>query len=284
MGRSSTAKTTCGRAMRLPAVGTAAHQPPDPRGARRSLLGTDQAGNLLSPCARMSDGTTPLDKLAGARGPCQSARRRQWLCCCVTSRCLHRDGAEGGRDRRLPIVVVAMSVPTDARRAIELAEGFRHHADRRGARRRISMIFSPRRAHRVEDRSPMSPDKLVYVWRTRSARFLQVPGEGEDASAAQSVATHLRRYWDPRMRKAMAEHLASEPTPDSSRWRARRPSGPARPHPEAPARPPTPGPLAIGGGPAARHSDNNSSNFRRNSCGLSLKLTKLLKSPSRPMR
>ena len=34
-------------------------------------------------------------------------------------------------------------------------------------------------------------------------------GASEPSEAPQSVAAHLRRYWDPRMRKQIVEHVAS---------------------------------------------------------------------------
>lgn len=48
----------------------------------------------------------------------------------------------------------------------------------------------------------MSPDKLVYM-ANQIGKFFAHEGE---AQAAQSVATHLRRYWDPRMRRAILAH------------------------------------------------------------------------------
>mgnify|MGYP001398537682 CR=1 FL=1 len=49
----------------------------------------------------------------------------------------------------------------------------------------------------------MSPDKLVYMANQIGKFFAH---EGEEL-AAQSVATHLRRYWDPRMRTTILAHL-----------------------------------------------------------------------------
>jgi formate dehydrogenase subunit delta len=39
------------------------------------------------------------------------------------------------------------------------------------------------------------------------AAFFQKAAEKDEA--AQSVATHLHRYWDPRMRKLIVEHVQS---------------------------------------------------------------------------
>lgn len=48
----------------------------------------------------------------------------------------------------------------------------------------------------------MSPDKLLYM-ANQIGKFFAHEGESQ---AAQSVATHLRRYWDPRMRRAILAH------------------------------------------------------------------------------
>lgn len=48
----------------------------------------------------------------------------------------------------------------------------------------------------------MSPDKLVYM-ANQIARFFAYQAEDE---AAASTAEHLRKFWDPRMRKAILEH------------------------------------------------------------------------------
>lgn len=49
----------------------------------------------------------------------------------------------------------------------------------------------------------MSPDKLVYMANQIGKFFAH---EGED-QAAQSVAAHLRKFWDPRMRTTILEHF-----------------------------------------------------------------------------
>ncbi|MBX3502337.1 MAG: formate dehydrogenase subunit delta [Alphaproteobacteria bacterium] len=51
----------------------------------------------------------------------------------------------------------------------------------------------------------MSPDKLIYM-ANQIGKFFAHEGE---AQAAQSVATHLRKFWDPRMRKAIVVHYES---------------------------------------------------------------------------
>ena len=49
----------------------------------------------------------------------------------------------------------------------------------------------------------MSHDKLVYM-ANQIGKFFAHQGE---AQGAQAVATHLRKFWDPRMRSAIVAHL-----------------------------------------------------------------------------
>lgn len=49
----------------------------------------------------------------------------------------------------------------------------------------------------------MSPDKLVYMANQIGKFFVH---EGEDKAVA-SVADHIAKFWDPRMRKTIFEHL-----------------------------------------------------------------------------
>ena len=49
----------------------------------------------------------------------------------------------------------------------------------------------------------MSPDKLVYMANQIGKFFAH---EGEEKAAA-SVADHLRKFWDPRMRKAIIAYV-----------------------------------------------------------------------------
>lgn len=49
----------------------------------------------------------------------------------------------------------------------------------------------------------MSPEKLVYM-ANQIGKFFAHEGETQ---AAQSIATHLRRYWDPRMRSTIVAHF-----------------------------------------------------------------------------
>lgn len=34
------------------------------------------------------------------------------------------------------------------------------------------------------------------------------------AAALEGIATHIRRFWDPRMRREFLEHVAQEPVPE----------------------------------------------------------------------
>jgi formate dehydrogenase subunit delta len=50
----------------------------------------------------------------------------------------------------------------------------------------------------------MSPDKLVYM-ANQIGRFFASQG---DQQAAAGIADHLQKYWDPRMRATIVDHLA----------------------------------------------------------------------------
>jgi formate dehydrogenase subunit delta len=49
----------------------------------------------------------------------------------------------------------------------------------------------------------MSPDKLVYMANQIGKFFAS---QGEDRAVA-GIADHLRKYWDPRMRSTIVDHL-----------------------------------------------------------------------------
>lgn len=55
-------------------------------------------------------------------------------------------------------------------------------------------------------RSLMQIEHLVTMANDIAAFFSKAADQGE---AAHSVATHLHRYWDPRMRKQIVEHRQS---------------------------------------------------------------------------
>jgi formate dehydrogenase subunit delta len=50
----------------------------------------------------------------------------------------------------------------------------------------------------------MSPDKLVYM-ANQIGKFFASQG---DDQAAAGIADHLHKYWDPRMRSTIIDHLA----------------------------------------------------------------------------
>jgi len=52
----------------------------------------------------------------------------------------------------------------------------------------------------------MNIDRLVAMANEIAAFFASEPDE---AVAADQVANHLRRFWEPRMRRAIAAHLQS---------------------------------------------------------------------------
>ncbi len=49
----------------------------------------------------------------------------------------------------------------------------------------------------------MSPDKLVYMANQIGKFFIS---QGED-NAVAGIADHIMKFWDPRMRKVLSEHL-----------------------------------------------------------------------------
>lgn len=50
----------------------------------------------------------------------------------------------------------------------------------------------------------MQPDKLVMM-ANQIAKFFEAQGE---TRAVPQIATHIELFWDPRMRKAIAAHVA----------------------------------------------------------------------------
>ena len=46
----------------------------------------------------------------------------------------------------------------------------------------------------------MSPDKLVYM-ANQIGKFFAAQDRQDEAAAVEGIATHLRKFWDPRMRK-----------------------------------------------------------------------------------
>lgn len=50
----------------------------------------------------------------------------------------------------------------------------------------------------------MSPDKMVHMANQIAAFFRSQPGD-----TAAGVAAHLSDFWEPRMRRQLAEHVAA---------------------------------------------------------------------------
>lgn len=49
----------------------------------------------------------------------------------------------------------------------------------------------------------MSPDRLIYM-ANQIGKFFRSQGE---AAAVNGTAEHIKKFWDPRMRKAIFSHL-----------------------------------------------------------------------------
>src|SRR5260370_12907034 len=57
-------------------------------------------------------------------------------------------------------------------------------------------------------RLPMSPDRLIYM-ANQIGKFFQSQGHDK---AVPGIADHIKKFWDPRMRKAIFAHLDSAGT------------------------------------------------------------------------
>jgi formate dehydrogenase subunit delta len=51
----------------------------------------------------------------------------------------------------------------------------------------------------------MSPDRLIYM-ANQIGKFFESQGHDK---AVPGIAEHIRKFWDPRMRKAILAHLAA---------------------------------------------------------------------------
>jgi formate dehydrogenase subunit delta len=51
----------------------------------------------------------------------------------------------------------------------------------------------------------MSPDRLIYM-ANQIGKFFESQGHDK---AVPGIAGHIRKFWDPRMRKAILAHLAA---------------------------------------------------------------------------
>ena len=54
----------------------------------------------------------------------------------------------------------------------------------------------------------MSPDRLIYM-ANQIGKFFQILGHNK---AVLGIAEHIKRFWDPRMRRAIFAHLDSDGT------------------------------------------------------------------------
>src|SRR5215813_756586 len=52
-------------------------------------------------------------------------------------------------------------------------------------------------------RSPMSPDRLIYM-ANQIGKFFQSQGNDK---AVPGIAEHIKKFWDPRMKRAIFAHL-----------------------------------------------------------------------------
>src|SRR5436305_15276511 len=72
---------------------------------------------------------------------------------------------------------------------------------------RSSRIHSGLRLHNILAlrRLPMSPDRLIYM-ANQIGKFFQSQGHDK---AVPGIAEHIKKFWDPRMRKAIFARLDS---------------------------------------------------------------------------
>ncbi len=54
----------------------------------------------------------------------------------------------------------------------------------------------------------MSADKLVYM-ANQIGKFFATQDRHDEATAVEGIATHLRKFWDPRMRKEIIAKVAA---------------------------------------------------------------------------
>lgn len=52
----------------------------------------------------------------------------------------------------------------------------------------------------------MSPDKLVYM-ANQIGKFFAAQNRRDEAKAVEGIETHLRKFWDPRMRQEIIAKL-----------------------------------------------------------------------------
>jgi formate dehydrogenase subunit delta len=71
-----------------------------------------------------------------------------------------------------------------------------------------SLIPEGSRSTSVQRRVHMSPDRLIYM-ANQIGKFFQILGHDK---AVLGIAEHIKRFWDPRMRRAIFAHLDSDGT------------------------------------------------------------------------
>jgi formate dehydrogenase subunit delta len=54
----------------------------------------------------------------------------------------------------------------------------------------------------------MNPERLIHMANSIGDFFAAMPDEEE---ARSGIATHIRKFWDPRMRRALFEHIDARP-------------------------------------------------------------------------
>jgi formate dehydrogenase subunit delta len=58
----------------------------------------------------------------------------------------------------------------------------------------------------------MSPDKLVYM-ANQIGKFFATQERADEARAVEGIATHLRKFWDPRMRRDIVAKVQAGEAP-----------------------------------------------------------------------
>ncbi len=54
----------------------------------------------------------------------------------------------------------------------------------------------------------MSPDRLIYM-ANQIGKFFATQERADEARAVEGIATHLRKFWDPRMRRDILAQVAN---------------------------------------------------------------------------
>ncbi len=54
----------------------------------------------------------------------------------------------------------------------------------------------------------MSPDRLIYM-ANQIGKFFATQERADEARAVAGIATHLKKFWDPRMRSELVSQVAN---------------------------------------------------------------------------